>query len=65
MKTKLNDFKYCAGYSPDGGKTQYAIIARSMEDLHFAWENQPGQITKMDERKVMEIEFKSATPVKP
>lgn len=47
--SRVSSFRYAAGYSPDGGKTQWIVAAKSMRTLRRAWNSISGQELEFDE----------------
>lgn len=54
-KCKVSSFRYAVGYSPDKGKSQWLIVARSMRMLRRAWYAIDGQELEFDPESAIEI----------
>lgn len=59
IQENARDFCFFAGYSPDGGKTQWLIAARSMDELEIAWQCQRGCNVALDKTLTMNVRYKS------
>lgn len=57
-RSPVTAFRYAAGYSPDAGKTQWVIAARSMKTLKKAWYAISGQELPFDERSAVVIKVR-------
>lgn len=54
-RCRVSSFRYAIGYSPDQGRTQWIVAARSMQTLRKAWYAIEGQELEFNPEDAVEI----------